>query len=106
MSTRRSYVIHPKPNAAPVITRTIEPEILPMLNTQKGFSDEPIVAHTHTPLSSDFKLVGYDGVRRSLQPFVVPEVLKALSRVAGGTPKARTFELSNPTLHKITRKKV
>lgn len=106
MSTRRSYVIHPKPNAAPVITRTIEPEILPMLSTQKGFSDGPIVTHTHTPLSSNFQLVGSDGVRRSLQPFVVPEVLKALSSAVGGTPKVGTFELSNPTLHQVTRKKV
>jgi hypothetical protein len=85
MSTRRSYVIHPKPNADPVITRTIEPEIFPMLSTQKGFSNEPIASHTHTPLNSNFKLVGSDGVRRSLQPFVVPEVLKALSSLVKGT---------------------
>jgi hypothetical protein len=105
MSTRRSHVIHPTPNAAPVITRTIEPEILPMLSMVKGFSDAPIVTHTHTPLSSNFKLVGFDGVRRSLQPFVVPEVLKAFSSAVGGASRVGTFELSNPTLHKITRKK-
>ena len=104
MPTRRSYVIHPKPNAAPVITRTIEPEILPMLSTRKGFSEEPIITHTHTLLSSNFKLVGSDGVHRSLQPFVVPDVLKAFSSV-GGTLKVGTFELSNPKLHQITAKK-
>lgn len=85
MSKRRSYVIHPKPTAAPLITRTIEPEILPMQSAQKGFSDEPIATHTHTPPSSNFKLVGSDGVRRSLRPFVVPEVLKAFSSAVEGT---------------------
>ncbi len=105
MSTRRSYVILPKPTTAPVITRTIEPEILPILSTQKGQGDKPIVTHMHTSLNCDFKLVGDDGARRSLQPFVGSEVLRALSDVVGGSSKVGTFKLSNPTFYKITSNK-
>lgn len=105
MPTHRSYVIQPKPTATPVITRIIEHEILPMLNSQKGLRDGPVVVHMHTPLSSHFKLVGYDGACRSLQPFVVSEVLKAFSKVVGDTSEIKALKLPNPTLHNITAKK-
>ena len=93
-----------KENSAAELTRTIEKEILPLLRKQKGFRDEITLV---APDRSEVVALSFWDTKEGAEAYKragYPEVLKALSKVMEGSPKVKTFEVSNSTFHKIAAK--
>ena len=93
-----------KANSASEFTRTIENEILPLLNRQKGFRDEITFVAPERSEAIGNSLWDTKEDAEAYSRTGYPEVLKALSKVVEGTPKVETFEVANSTFHKIAAK--
>jgi len=97
----RSVSIHLKPNSVAEFTRTLDQEVIPILRKQKGFQDEiTFVAPNGT------KAVGISlwDEKKSAEAYnrgTYSEVLKAMAKVAEGTPQVQTYQVSNSTFHKV-----
>ncbi len=90
-----------KPNSAPEFTKTIEQEILPLLRKQKGFQDVITFVASDGREAIGISLWDQKENAEAYKSGTYPEVLKALAKVAEGTPQVRTFEVANSTFHKI-----
>jgi len=93
--------LHLKPGRVAEFTQIIETAIIPLLRKQQGFHDE--IAFV-VPDGTDAVSVSLwdqqthaDAYRRG----AYPAVLKALAGVLEGTPKVRTYEVSNSTFHRL-----
>ena len=97
----RHITMRLKANSAAELTRIIEKEIIPLLRKQKGFRDEVTLV---APERSEAVANSFWDTKEDAEAYNrtgYPEVLKALSKVAEGTPRVETFEVSNSTFHKI-----
>jgi hypothetical protein len=97
----RSVSFQLKPGRAGEFTRLLDKNVIPVLRKQKGFQDE-------------ISLVAADGVKAigisvwdlkenadSYARSAYSNVLEALETVVEGTPRVKTYEVSNSTFHKI-----
>ena len=96
----RSVTVRLKPNSVAEFNRTLEKEILPLLQKQKGFQDAISLM-----ASNGSKVVGIslwdqkeDAEAYNLTTYT--EVQKILSRGIEGTPQVQTYEVSMSTIHK------
>jgi hypothetical protein len=85
-------------------TRTFENEILPLLRKQKGFRDELTFVAPERSAAVATSLWDTKEDAEAYNRAGYPEILKVLSKVVEGTPKVKTFEVSNSTFHKIAAK--
>ncbi|MBI4456724.1 MAG: hypothetical protein HY644_12610 [Acidobacteria bacterium] len=97
----RNVSIQLKPNCVAEFTRTLEKEIIPMLRKQKGFQDEITLVVPGGAEAVGISLWDNKENAGAYDRGTYPQVLKALSKVAEGTPQIRTYEVSNSTFHKI-----
>ena len=97
----RHITIQLKANSAVEFTRIIEKEIIPLLRKQKGFRDEVtlVAPERSVAIANSFWDTKEDAEAYNRTGY--PEVLKALSKVADGTPRVETFEVANSTCHKL-----
>src|SRR5579859_4607616 len=96
----RSVSIHLRANSVAEFTRVIERDALPLLRKQKGFQDEL----TFVGPSGEAVSISLWDEKRNADSYGRKgflEVLKALCKVADGTPQVQTFEVCNSTFHKI-----
>jgi len=94
--------MHLKPNSAAQFTEPMEKNVIPLLRKQQGFKDEITFlpadgGNEAVAISCWEKRENADAYQRS----AYPEVLKAVEKVADGTPQVQTSEVSNSTWHKI-----
>jgi len=77
-----------------------------LLRKQKGFQDEiSFIA----PERNEAVAISFWDKKDNAEAYnreTYPEVLKALSKVVEGTPRADTFEVANSTSHEIAAKAV
>jgi heme-degrading monooxygenase HmoA len=90
-----------RPNYAGEFTRTIEKEVLPLLEKQQGFQDAITFVVPEGTQAIGISLWDNKEDAESYNLGTYPEVLKALAKVIKGTPKVKTFEVANSTFHKI-----
>jgi heme-degrading monooxygenase HmoA len=97
----RSVTIRLKPNCASEFARTLENEVIPLLQKQRGFLDEVtlLAADGLEALAISFWEEQADA--ESYNHANYPEVQKALMSVLAGPPQVRVYEVSNSTFHKI-----
>jgi heme-degrading monooxygenase HmoA len=97
----RSVSIRLKPNSAAEFTRSLENEVIPLLQRQKGFLDEVtfVAPGGREALAISFWEEKADA--ESYNHANYPEVQKALMSVLAGPPQVRIYEVSNSTFHKI-----
>ena len=90
-----------KPESLSEFTLVMEEEVIPLLRKQQGFADEIDFVRPSGAVAIGITL--WDGKESAdaYQLQVYPEVLKALASVVEGTPRIRSFEVSNSTYHKI-----
>ena len=90
-----------KPESATEFTNVIEKEVIPLLRKQHGFQDE--IAFVRPGGTEAIRITLWENKRNAdaYQRSVHPEVLKALANVVDGTPRVRSFRVSNSTFHKI-----
>ena len=90
-----------RPNSHADFTRRIESEILPLLRKQKGFQDEITFVN---PAGKDAFAISLWDSKESAEAYnraSFAEVSKLLSKVVDGTPRVKSYEVSNSTFHKI-----
>ena len=97
----RNVSLHLKPNSVGELTQTIEKEILPLLQKQKGFQDEITFV---VPSGTEAVAISLWDQKENAEAYsraTYPQVLRALAKVVEGTPEVETYEVSNSTFHKI-----
>jgi heme-degrading monooxygenase HmoA len=102
----RNLHLRLKPNCVSEFTRTIDKEVIPLLRKQKGFQDEITFV---TPNGTEVVGISLWDEREDAEAYdrrAHPAVLKALAKVAEGTPEVRTYEVANSTFHKIVTRVV
>ena len=101
----RSVTIRLKSNSVAEFNRTLEKEVLPLLQKQRGFQDEiSLVASNGTEavaISLWDNKENADVYNRG--PYA--EVTKMLAKLVEGTARVETYEVCNSTWHKIAAAK-
>jgi heme-degrading monooxygenase HmoA len=87
-------------------TRILEGEIIPLLRRQRGFEDEISFIAAERNEAVSISLWDKKDDAETYNQKTYPEVLKALSKVIEGTPKAEIFEVGNFTSHQIAASSV
>ena len=97
----REVTVNLKPNSQAMFTQTLEKEIIPLLRKANGFKDEiTFFAHDGTE-AVGISLWDRKENAETYNSGTYPQVLKTLDRMVEGTPRVRTYEVSNSTWHKI-----
>ena|SRR3989442_774212 len=102
----RSVTIHLKPNSVAEFNKTLEKEILPLLQKQKGFRDEITLVAPNGSEVVGISLWDHKGDAEAYNRATFPEVQKLLSKVSEGTPQVQTYEVSISTIHKVAARGV
>lgn len=90
-----------KPNSIPEFTRTLENEVIPLLQKQRGFRDEIVLVVPSGTEAVGISLWDQKEHADAYNRETYPEVQKLLAKVIEGTPRVQTYEVSNSSFHKI-----
>src|SRR6266849_5477865 len=93
----RSVTIRLKPNSVAEFNRTMEKEILPLLQKQKGFQDEISLVASNGSEAVGISLWNQKEDADAYNRTTYPEVQKLLAKVSEGTPQVQTFEVGSST---------
>jgi heme-degrading monooxygenase HmoA len=96
----RKVSMHLKASVAE-FTLTLEKEVIPILQKQKGFQDEITFV---LPGGRDAFVISLWDSAEAAEAYnrgTYPEVAKILARVVEGTPQIGTYDVANSTFHKI-----
>ena len=97
----RSVSIRLKPNSIAEFTETLENEVIPLLQKQRGFVDEVILV---APGGLEALAISFWDEKSDAESYNhanYPEVQKALMSVLAGPPQICIYEVANSTFHKI-----
>ncbi len=95
-----------KPGRAARFARLLEYDIIPVLQTQKGFLDEITFV---SPGGVDAVGISLWEQKEHAEKYALgayPGVLKALEHVVEGTPQVTAYEVSNSTFHQLAARAV
>jgi pyruvate/2-oxoglutarate dehydrogenase complex dihydrolipoamide acyltransferase (E2) component len=98
----RTVRMHLKPNSVAQFTETMERDVIPLLRKQQGFKDE--ITLLPADGSGDAVAISFWEKRENADAYqrdAYPDVLRAVAKVADGTPNVQMSEVSNSTWHKI-----
>ncbi len=93
----RNVTMHLKANSVPEFNRTLEKDIIPLLQKQKGFQDE--ITFT-VPGGREAVAISFWDKRENAEAYSrgsYSEVLKALANVLDGNPRVQYWEVLNST---------
>ena len=96
----RSVTIRLKPNVVAEFNRTMETDILPLLQKQKGFRDEISLVASIGSEVLGISLWDQKEDAEAYNRTTYPEVQKLLAKVSEGTPQVQTYEVGSSTIHK------
>ena len=96
----RSVTMRIKPNTVAEFNKTLEKEILPLLQKQRGFQDELILVAPNGSEVVGLSLWDRKEDAEAYQRTAYSEVQKILSKVIEGTPQVQTYEVGLSTFHK------
>jgi hypothetical protein len=97
----REVTVNLKPNSRAVFTQMLEKEIIPLLRKANGFQDEITFLAQDGTEAVGISLWDRKESAENYHSGTYPQVLKTLNRMVEGTPRVRTYEVSNSTWHKI-----
>lgn len=95
-----------KPNALAEFNKTLEKEVLPLLQKQKGFRDELTLVAPDGLEVIGISLWEQKDDAEAYNRTTYPEVQKLLAKVTEGTPRVQTYEVSTSTIHKAAARGV
>src|SRR5579864_3511879 len=90
-----------KSNTLAEFNRTIENEVIPLLQKQKGFRDEVVLTN---PSGTETVGISFWDSKENAEAYnreIFPEVRKLLAKVIEGTPLVQNYEVSHTTFQKI-----
>src|SRR5260370_41678463 len=102
----RSVTIRLKPNAVAEFNKTLEKEILPLLQKQKGFRDEISLVASSGTEALGISLWDQKDDAEAYNRTTYAEVQKLLAKVSEGTPQVQTYEVGSSTIHKVAARGV
>jgi heme-degrading monooxygenase HmoA len=102
----RSVTIHLKSNSVAEFNRTLEKEVLPLLQKQRGFQDEISLVASNGTEAVAISLWDNKEDAESYNRATYPEVQKLLAKVSEGTPQVQTYEVGASTFHKVAARGV
>jgi hypothetical protein len=97
----RRVSFHLKPGRAAEFTQILDKNVIPVLRKQKGFQDE--IAFVAQGGAEAVGISMWD-LKENAETYgrgAYAGVLKTLEQVVEGTPRVKTYEVSNSTFHKI-----
>jgi hypothetical protein len=97
----RSVTVRLKSNSVTEFNRTMEKEVLPLLQKQKGFRDEISLVASNGSEAVGISLWDHKEDADAYNRTTYPEVQKFLARVSEGTPQVQTYEVGSSTIHKV-----
>jgi heme-degrading monooxygenase HmoA len=89
-----------KPNTVSEFNKTLEKEVLPLLQKQKGFRDELTLVSSNGSEVLGISLWDQKQDAEAFNRAAYPDVQRMLSKVIEGTPQVQTYEVSMSTTHK------
>jgi len=96
----RSVTVQLKSNSVAEFNRTMEKEILPLLQRQKGFQDEISLVAANGAEAIGISLWNQKEDAEAYNRTTYPEVQKLLAKVIEGTPQVQTYDVGTSTVHK------
>jgi hypothetical protein len=99
----RSVTVQLKPNSVAEFNRTMEKDILPLLQKQKGFQDEITLVASNGAEAVGVSLWEQRADAEAYHRTVYIGVQELLSKVIEGSPKVQTYEVGASTIHKAAR---
>ena len=102
----RSVTIHLKSNSVSEFNNTMEKDILPLLQKQKGFRDEISLITSNGSEGVGVSLWDRKEDAEAYSRSTYPEVQKLLARVSEGTPQVQTYEVGTSTIQKTAARAV
>ena len=96
----RSVTMHIRPSSVADLNKTIEKEVVPLLQKQKGFRDELVLVASNGSEVLGISLWDQKADAEAYQRTTYPEVQKILSRVVEGTPQVQNYDVSHSTIHR------
>jgi len=96
----RSVTIRLRPNSVAEFNRTMEKDILPLLQRQKGFRDEISLVASNGSEAVGISLWDQREDAEAYNRAAYPEVQKFVAKVSEGTPQVQTYEVGFSTIHK------
>jgi len=97
----RSVTIRLKSNSVGEFNRTLEKEVLPLLQKQKGFQDEISLVSSNGTEAVGISLWERKEDAELYNRTTFSDVQKLLAKVSEGTPHVQTYEVGTSTLHKV-----
>src|SRR5712692_4317518 len=97
----RSVTVRLKSNSVAEFNRTMEKDILPLLQKQRGFRDEISLVASNGSEAVGISLWDQKEDADAYNRITYTEVEKVLSRVIEGTPQVQTYEVGSSTFHKV-----
>src|SRR5438552_1204447 len=97
----RSVTIRLKPNSVGEFNKTLEKEILPLLQKYKGFRDEISLVSSSGTEALGISLWDNKEDAEAYNRATYPDVQKLLAKVSEGTPQVQTYEVGSSTIHKV-----
>ena len=97
----RSVTMRLKPNAVSEFNKTLEKEVLPLLQKQKGFRDELTLVSSNGTEVVGISLWDQKQDAEAYNRSAYTEVQRIVSKVIEGTPQVQTYDVSLSTIHKM-----
>ena len=102
----RSVTIHLKSNSVSEFNSTMEKDILPLLQKQKGFREAISLIASNGSEAVGISLWDRKEDAEAYNRSTYAEVQKLLARVSEGTPQVQTYEVGTSTIHKTAARAV
>ena len=102
----RSVTVRLKPNSVAEFNRTLEKDILPLLQKQKGFRDEISLVTSNGSDVLGISLWDHKEDAEAYNRTTYAEVQKLLAKVSEGTPQVQTYDVGLSTVHKVAARAV
>ena len=102
----RSVTVRLKSNSVSEFNNTMEKDILPLLQKQKGFRDEISLIASNGSEGVGISLWDRKEDAEAYNRSTYAEVQKLLARVSEGTPQVQTYEVGTSTIHKTAARAV
>jgi heme-degrading monooxygenase HmoA len=97
----RSVTMRLRPNTVSEFNKTLEKEISPLLQKQKGFRDVLTLVSSNGSEVVGISLWDQRQDAEAHSRAAYPDVQRILSKVIEGTPQVQTYEVSLSTIHKM-----
>jgi heme-degrading monooxygenase HmoA len=99
----RSVTVQLKPNSVAEFNRTMEKEVQPLLQRQKGFQDEITLVASNGAEAVVISLWDQRADAEAYHRTAYIGVQELLSKVIEGSPKVQTYEVGTSTINKAAR---